>query len=64
MFVIANIRAASAISSSWVSASCRKIALNSAAPLACQNRAASVWSVVRTVLVSEPSRLTSLKSAA
>ena len=48
----------------WLAASVRKIRFQSAIAWSCQKIAASVWSGVRVVLVSEPSSLTSLKSSA
>src|SRR5262249_27550217 len=47
-----------------LAANVRKIRLNSAGAWSSQKIAASVWSGVRVMLVSEPSSLTSLKSSA
>ena len=48
----------------WLAASVRKIRFQSAIAWSCQKIAASVWSGVRVMLVSEPSSLISLKSSA
>src|SRR5205823_10541699 len=61
---MANRRALSTIFKFWLAASVRKIPFQSAIAWSCQKIAASVWSAVRLVLVSEPSSLTSLKSSA
>src|SRR5438552_14762752 len=61
---MANRRALSTIFKFWLAASVRKIPFQSAIAWSCQKIAASVWSGVRLVLVSEPSSLTSLKSSA
>ena len=63
-FSIANRRALAAMPKFWLAASVRKTRLKSAWAWSCQKIAASVWSGVRVVLVSEPSSLTSLKSSA
>src|SRR5947199_7847221 len=61
---MANRRALSTIFRFWLAASVQKIPFQSAIAWSCQKIAASVWSAVRLVLVSEPSSLTSLKSSA
>ena len=48
----------------WLAASARKIRFQSAIAWSCQKMAASVWSGVRVILVSEPTSLISLKSSA
>ena len=61
---MANRRALSTIFKFWLAASVQKIRFQSAIAWSCQKIAASVWSAVRVMLVSEPSSLTSLKSSA
>ena len=52
------------MSKCWLAASVRKIRFQSAIAWSCQKIAASVWSGVRVMLVSEPTSLISLKSSA
>src|SRR3954447_14073917 len=63
-FSIANRRALSAIGSPRYVAMVRNARFHSAKEWSCQKIAASVWSAVRVVLVSEPTRLISLRSRA
>ncbi len=64
MFAVANKRALSALDKPRSTASVFMTPFQSPGPLVCQKRAASVWSGVRVVLVSDPTSLTSLKSSA
>ena len=59
---IAKKRELSTMSRPRLSARERKTRFQIAAPLSCQKIEAAVWSGVRTVLVSEPTRFTSRKS--